>query len=425
MERIDQTLLDRDFPEQEIWFHAGARTQANWDMVLEYSTGFSGSFARQVTLNQASAIDDLTSDLLAALEVSASSRGVILQGEGLLIGSEDQTPIALEYVDDTYEDRITENVAYTRHQLISMAEEGSLLLTLTARSGINVGSETPQPALWPYWSIPGSTSESIESQSPTVEIPFLTEELTLSFKGRHIQPDSKIYLNGHFVEGTIACETGELPTCDDEIITITFTETPERYGLNFVQVQTTDGLFSNDAMFYSQQVEKPDLSGNLIVSGGTFSRFEFPLQRFWNMNEFDNNDVNYQDGHLRIRIRTVNSGQPWRAQISHTVSVVEGQQYTFCYDARSDRNRRVESYLDTDMWQWRNIGGSRFESNITPAWQQYSHTFTASETDNTARVAFDFAGSSSTVYVDNIGLYEGSACGNPGETTEVGFLAGN
>ena len=428
MERIDSTLLDRDFPEQEMWFHAGARTQANWDMVLEYGTGFSGSFARQVTLNEESAIDDLTSDLLAALEISAASRGVILQGEGLLIGSDGRTPIALEFVDDTYEDRLTENTAYTRHQLISMAEEGSLLLTLTARSGENVGAETPQPALWPFWSIGERTWEGIEEQSPTVEIPFLTEELTLSFKGRHIQPDSKLYLNGHFVEGTVACETGELPTCDDEIITITFTETPDRYGLNFVQVQTNDGLFSNDAMFYSQQVDKPDLTGNLIVSGGEFSRFEFPLQRFWNTVELDGNDIRYGSvggGHIVADIETVNSGQPWRAQISHTVSVVEGQQYTFCYHARTDQNRQLESYLDTNMHQWRNIGGSRFEEDITTIWQQYSHTFTASETDITARVAFDFAGSSSTVYVDNIGLYEGSECGDAGETTEVGFLAGN
>ena len=104
---------------------------------------------------------------------------------------------------------------------------------------------------------------------------------------------------------------GNSPTCDDEIITITFTETPDRYGLNFVQVQTNDGLFSNDAMFYSQQVDKPDLTGNLIVSGGEFSRFEFPLQRFWNTVELDNNDIDYQDvsdgEYIRARIRTVNS----------------------------------------------------------------------------------------------------------------------
>ena len=42
--------LSGELPEQEIWFHAGPRTQANWDMVLEGSTGFSGTFARQVTL---------------------------------------------------------------------------------------------------------------------------------------------------------------------------------------------------------------------------------------------------------------------------------------------------------------------------------------------------------------------------------------
>ena len=48
IERIGMDL-EGSLPEQTIWFHAGARTQANWDMVLEGSTGFSGSYARQAT----------------------------------------------------------------------------------------------------------------------------------------------------------------------------------------------------------------------------------------------------------------------------------------------------------------------------------------------------------------------------------------
>ena len=130
---------------------------------------------------------------------------------------------------------------------------------------------------------------------------FLSEELTLSLKARHIQQDSILYLNGRSVDGTIKCADGdgtikcadgELPSCDDEILTVTLDEAPESFGLNFMQVQskrcadadsaTPDGLFSNDIMFYSEQVEKPDIPGNLIVSGGDFTNFEFPLKRFWN-----------------------------------------------------------------------------------------------------------------------------------------------
>jgi len=423
LERIDRTLLDGSFPEQTMWFHAGARTQANWDMVLEYSTGFSGSYARQVTLNETSAREDITDKILEALEGSASSRGVILQAEGLLIGDEENTAVALEYRNGGYADRISEDVSYTRDQLIGMAEDGTLLLTITARTGKNVEADTPQPVLWPYWTIGNRTWEGIEEQSPKVEIPFLTEASELQFKGRHIREDSQVYLNGHPIDGTIECEEGALPDCVDEKVLITFTEAPARFGLNFVQVQTRDGLFSNDAMFYSERVEKPDVPGNLIVSGGSFERFEFPLQRFWNTVENDGNDVDHPAGIIRVRINTVNTESPWRAQISHTVPVVANQEYTLCYRARSDRERFFESYLDANMHQWQNLGSGRLRASVTRAWQNFQHTFTASQTDITARIAFDFAQSAATVYIDDIGLYEGSECGDPEDTNDVGFLS--
>ena len=422
LERIDRRLLNSAMDEQVMWFHAGARTQANWDMVLEYSTGFSGSYARQVTLSEDTARLDLTTDILDALEGSAESRGVILQGEGLVIGAESIEPIAVEWSNGGYGDRQTESTSYTREQLLGMAEEGTLLLTLTARTGQNVEAETPQPALWPYWTIGDQTWEGVVEQSPQVEIPFLSDTFAIQAKGRHIQEDTLLYLNGHYVEGTITCEEGELPACTDEKVVITFSDTPPRFGLNFLQVQTPDGLFSNDLMFYNEQAEKLDIDGNLLSSGGEFPRFEFPLARFWNTVELDGNDVDFHGDHLRIRVNSVNTGQPWRAQISHAVSVVEGQEYTLCYRARTDGTRFIESYLDSNMHQWQNLGSERLRATLSRQWNDFKHTFTANRTDNTGRIAFDFAMSRFTVHIDDIGLYEGSECGNPSETAPVGFL---
>ena len=72
-----------------------------WDMVLEGSTGFSGAFARQVTLNRKTANQKLTGDLLDSLEQSAAEGGVVLQAEGVLIDSDQTvTPIKLQYSAD-------------------------------------------------------------------------------------------------------------------------------------------------------------------------------------------------------------------------------------------------------------------------------------------------------------------------------------
>ena len=415
IERIGMDL-EGSLPEQTIWFHAGARTQANWDMVLEGSTGFSGSYARQATLDKNTANIESTTEILSALRDSANDGGVKLQAEGVFINAEEITPVALEFDDGLFVETGTENVSYTLDQLQTEAADGRLLLTFTGRIGENYGSNFPQPALWPYWTIGEDTFDGIVQQSPTVEMTFLSEELTLSLKGRHIQQDSILYLNGRSVDGTIKCADGELPSCDDEILTVTLDEAPESFGLNFMQVQTPDGLFSNDIMFYSEQVEKPDIPGNLIVSGGDFTNFEFPLQRFWNTVELDGNSITHGSGSIFATINRVNLLQPWRAQISHTVSVVAGQNYSLCYRARAFGTRTITAYLDRNMHGWQNLSGGQFTSSLNIGWQEFKHTFTVNQTDITARVAFDMAQSRSPVQLDDIGLYEGSECGSPDVT---------
>ena len=77
------------------------------------------------------------------------------------------------------------------------------------------------------------------------------------------------------------------------------------------------------------------------------------------------------------------------------------------------------------MHGWQNLSGGQFSSDLTTEWQDFEHTFTVDQTDITARVAFDLAQHRATVDLDNIGFYEGTECGNPRITHQIGFRAGN
>lgn len=443
IERIGMDL-GADIPEQEVWFHAGARTQANWDMVLEYSTGFSGTFARQATFNASLADDNvhtaMTDRIVSTLVSAADSGALLLHADGAYIDrdedannnqgsetgddttdtvSEDTLGLALEYVDGAWRDRSDSEITYELDDLRDDAIAGDLVLTFTGRIGQNVVPDTPQPAIWPFWTERGTLYDGVVQQSPTVEITYLTDDLTLTLKGRHIEDDALIFINGYAVEGTVTCESEMFPSCEDETIIVTLDEAPDQFGLNFLQIQNEDGMISNDVMFFSQEIDKSARTGNLIVSGGSFDNFVFPLFEFWNTVELDGNDVSIGSGRINVTIRSVNTTQPWRAQISHHVSVVEGQEYSVCFRASASAERSIAVYVDQSMHQWQTL--TREEVDLRNYWQNFKHTFTADRTDITARVAFDFAGARPSVQLDNVGLYEGDTCGTPSVVAPIGF----
>lgn len=442
IERIGMSL-EEDIPEQDVWFHAGARTQANWDMVLEYGTGFTGTFARQATFNELLANDSvhttMTDRIVDALIVAADSGSVLLHADGVYVNRDEDTAqdsvsgddsadetvttdvngLALEYAGGEWRDRTDRETTFELDDLRTQAVAGDLVLTFTGRIGPNVLPAQPQPAVWPFWTERGTLYDGVVQQSPTVELTYLTDDLTLTLKGRHIEENALIFVNGHAVEGTVTCETEMLPTCEDETIVVTLDEAPERYGLNFLQIQNEDGMMSNDVMFFSQEVDKSARSGNLIVSGGSFDNFIFPLYEFWNAVESEGNDVSIGNGFINVSIARVNTDEPWRAQISHHVSVVEGQEYSICFRARASSNRSVAVYVDQSMHQWQQL--TREEVDLRNHWQNFTHTFTADRTDITARVAFDFAGAAPSVQLDNVGLYEGDTCGTTTVTAPIGF----
>ncbi len=150
-----EAIAEFGIPERDMWQFSWAgrdRFDPVWNMVLEGSTGYSGAFARQVTLSETSFDEELTLDLLDALEISDSEGGIILQGEGVLLGAETTIPVSLDFDADsgngTYFDRNDEGRSFSRFDLLSMAEEGRFVGTLTGRLGIRCDVDHTQPALW-------------------------------------------------------------------------------------------------------------------------------------------------------------------------------------------------------------------------------------------------------------------------------------
>ncbi len=240
-----QRVAEQGTPERNVWqFSWGGRKRFDpvWDMVLEGSTGFSGAFARQVTLNQKSAEAALTVDLLDALEQAARDGGVVFHGDGVFIENGKATPVPLQFVPElqggAYLKRYGGNESfgpsYSRATLTSLASTGRFVGTFTGRLGSKVDYDNPQPALW--------TLGPIEQQRGKQEFPILFgQNTTMTISGRHIQTDAQIIVDGHRVAGSVNCE--------GETVKVELAALPS-FGMHFLQIQNSDGLVSNDFIFH-------------------------------------------------------------------------------------------------------------------------------------------------------------------------------
>ncbi len=248
-------LIDFDFfrkitevgtPERELWrFSWGGRKRFHpvWDMVLEGSTGFPGAFARQVTLNQSSTKDEgkqleFTSDVLGALETSASEGGVVLQAEGVFIDGAKARPVELEFDPKTnggaYVERSGDHASFSKASLVSLASEGKFVGTFTARLGANVDVDNPQPALW--------TLGPIQEQRGRQVFPIVfAGNHSMTISGRNIRDQATLFVDGRKVEGSLKI--------DGETVNVELATLPG-LGTHFLQVQNPNGLFSNDFIFH-------------------------------------------------------------------------------------------------------------------------------------------------------------------------------
>ena len=394
--------MDDTFPERDMWILAGASPEI-WQMVRQGSTGFHGAFARQVTLNANTVGMAETGALLTRLEQAAADGAIVLRGDGMRRDASGGIHgLDIEYRNGRYES-VGGSGVYESSRLRQNAADGDMVVTLTGRAGLGVGVDHMQPALWPV--------APIQAQVRDVEIPFLTDATSLRINARHVDPGASVFVDGHKVGASLACEVGSLPDCEGETLIVTLTDNPEPGGLHFLQLQNPKGLFSNDLMFFSEQSALAPRQGNLITSGGAFTPGQF--ENNWNTVELVTNSIDERNGAVFVDIDTAHHN-PWRAQLSHAVMVVAGQEYTLCYRARSwGAGRFITAYVDTHLDDWRNLSGGQHRAYLSHYWRSFSHTFTINETDLKARVAFDFAQSAIDVWIDDIGLYEGSSCGTP------------
>ena len=329
------------FEEEDIWDLGGASPEV-WQMVLQTSTGFSGSFGRQVTLNEQTADAPLTEQLLRALELSGEEGGVILQGEGVLMADGETSALAVEFGGGVYRTR-DGSESYDRSELVGLATDGELVLTLTGRSGTNIDKHM-QPALWPV--------APIHRQSRNVHLAFLDDDRKLRINARHVQENASLHLNGRQVDGQVECEHGTLPHCSGEVVIVELDDAPPG-GLHFLQIQNPQGLFSNDMMFFNDDLESMPSAGNrnLISSGGEFNRVRFDRHN-WNFVNVggivSDNGIDWGRGEVNIRLER-SSTTRWHAQISHAVPVVGGQTYTLCYNAKSDQLGSGQNQADPSL----------------------------------------------------------------------------
>ena len=397
------------FPEQQ-----GFGVADNlWQMIVEGSTGFSGSFARQTTLNPKTARRKETTDLLAALEQSAAEGGIVLQGEGSLAdGDGHYRPVFLEYDGRRYQQRGDANQAYSREELLDLADSGDLLVTLTGRLGGLADYAHPQPTIW-------SIQLPVRPKNPAggrpMEFPELHVNAPMRMRGRHIHNGAHIVVDGRKVGGSVRAEEGTLPDAKEDVIIVELAALPASTGMHLLQIQNPEGLFSNDYPFFVLDAPRVARSENLISSGGSFDD-----QGAW-MTGVNNASVTW-DGEADFTI-DASSDDPWKVQLSHAVSVTAGVEYVVCYSAKGEGSRYLTVNVDTGPGDYRSLMGTGVEATVgssavetgaslSTAYHHFRHRFISPETDAAARLRFDLAQSDLDVQIDNVGLYEGNGCGH-------------
>jgi hypothetical protein len=207
-------------------------------MFEEASTGHSGAIARQLTLNSATAALPATGDLMTKLE-AADARGVVnLRAAGIRGGFE----VILSYRGDTgsavYK---SSTVELTHAQMLSEAQAGTLLVTLTAHLR---ESSTVQPLIAQNGVGNGVTGDpplpNLSASSPSNPNPF-------TVIGTDVMSAARVFMDGAPALGaTLGCSAGVSGAfCNDGAVSIDLLLKPAN-GTHLLQVQNPSGLLSNE-----------------------------------------------------------------------------------------------------------------------------------------------------------------------------------
>jgi len=210
-----------------------------WSMVLEGSTGFSGAFARQVTLDKKTARSQNSLNLWSELELAAKQGMVVLECEGVFIAKDEGRRARLQFIPgdlaDAYFEKASDYAAYSKDELLRFAKEGRFVGTLIARHGAKSDFFTnPQPALWTLGPLPFQGKQFFPIVDPYSK--------TIAFSGAYFFEDALIFVDGKATTGTISRKKG-----NDVVLTL---NTMPSKGMHLLQVQVPQGQMSNDFIFY-------------------------------------------------------------------------------------------------------------------------------------------------------------------------------
>jgi hypothetical protein len=214
-----------------------------FQMIEEMSNGQSGAFARQVTLNLRTTAPDALGDteaVLASLE-DADLNGVAnLRGIGVRGGA----ALTLSFRSDgTYRGQ---NLVLTRAQLVAEAQAGTTTLTLTAQQRSSVTPATIQPTLFVRAAFQSGTGGTFISDGRP-DLPLLPGDDPITVLSEDVPPGARVLLDGLPVPATVTC-VGAVAGgfCNSSGVRIDLTSPPTTPGMYLLQVQTANGLLSNE-----------------------------------------------------------------------------------------------------------------------------------------------------------------------------------
>lgn len=172
-------------------------------------------------------------------------------------------------------------------------------------------------------------------------------------------------------------------------------------------------LFTGTMSVISDASQSPVLDVDIIVNGGPGANNMVSNGDFsdggtdWILTNFASgySTVFYGNDAADISIHNPGSAT-WNNQFSQLNLALEfGKTYTFSFDAQSNGNKTIHAQLETDGSPWTNYGNIP-ASHITPTMENYSYTFTMTETDLNARIVFNIGLSSLDIRIDNVSLIE-------------------
>ena len=181
--------------------------------------------------------------MMQALVDSAKQSTIELRGNGVRLDSQTSTEVRVDLGADGDLRFVSEGNLETAdgrtvdsEELLKLAEQGKLVLTLTAYLGSAADVQHPQPELW--------TSGNIQQQRGRQLFPIATlEEKNLQLSGRYFDKNAWIFVDGKRASGAI--EVG----AKDEVV-VRLEQLPDD-GMHFLQVQSPHGFISNDFIFYA------------------------------------------------------------------------------------------------------------------------------------------------------------------------------